>query len=73
MSHIRIILGAMILASACTLKETRKYSIATTNPQKRNSTKKVKNKKSGGKQVKYSSTKPIKSKGVSQYRNKSNI
>jgi len=73
MSNIRTILGRLILIAACSLEETRKYSVATTNPQKRNSTKKVKNKKSGGKQVKYSSTKPIQSKVKTQFRNKSNI
>jgi hypothetical protein len=73
MSNIRSILGALIITAACSLTETKKYSIVKTNPQKRNSTKKVKNKKIGCKQAKYSSTKPMKSKVKTQFRNKSNI
>lgn len=73
MSNIRAILGSILIAAACSLKETKKHSLIISNPQKRNSTKKVKNKKSGAKQAKYSSTKPIKSKATSQFRNKSNI
>jgi len=63
----------MILAASCTMKEAKRSSLVVTNPQKRNSTKKVKNKKSSAKQAKYSSTKPIKSKATTQFRNKSNI
>jgi len=73
MSNIRLILGGLIIATAQMQKDLKRSCVVTTNPQKRNSTKKVKNKKSGGKQVKYSSTKPIKSKTVTQFRNKSNI
>jgi len=73
MSNIRVVLGALILAASCTLRETKRSSLVISNPQKRNSTKKVKNKKSGAKQAKYSSTKPVKSKVTSQFRNKSNI
>ena len=73
MSHIRVILGAMILAASCSQKELKRSSLVISNPQKRNSTKKIKNKKSGAKQAKYSSTKPMKSKATTQFRNKSNI
>lgn len=71
--NLRVLLGGLIIISAQMQKDMRRSCVIVSNPLKRNSTKKVKNKKSGGKQIKYSSTKPIKCKATNQFRNKSNI
>jgi hypothetical protein len=72
-SNLRMLLGGLVLVAGQMERDMRRSCVVVSNPQKRNSTKKVKNKKSGCKQAKYSSTKPIKSKAQSQFRNKSNI
>ena len=73
MSNIGTILRGLILVAAQMDRDIRRSCVVVSNSQKRNSTKKIKNKKSIAKQAKYSSTKPIKSKGKVQFRNKSNI
>ena len=68
-----MILGGLILVAAQMDKDMRRSCVTVTNPQKKNSAKKIKNKKGGFKKAKYSSAKPIKPKAKTQFRNKSNI
>lgn len=69
-SSVKSILG-LITLSLCIEKQYKKTSLVTTSRNKV-TPKKVKNKKSI-KQTKYSTTKPIKAKAKTQFRNKSNI
>lgn len=71
MRAIRAILTGLVMASIHEQINTR---IITTNPNKKKSSNKVSNKKHKAKpNSQYKSSKPIKSKSVSQFRNKSNI
>ncbi len=72
MRSIRIILAGLLIASAQETRNTR--ALITTTQKKNKSSNKISNKKSKAKpNSQYKSSKPIRSKCTTQFRNKSNI